>query len=59
MDKGRFESGHLAYPLEISNTPIVVNGTPLVVDLQLSGPSANLLEPGGLSSMRCVPTIAH
>ena len=59
MDKGRLESGHLAYPLEISNTPIVVNGTPLVVYLQLSGPSANLLEPGGLSGIRCVPTVAH
>ena len=59
MDKGRPESGHLAYPLEISNTPIVVNGTPLVVYLQLSGPSANLLEPGGLSGMRCVSTVAH
>lgn len=59
MDKGRPESGHLAYPLEISNTPITVNGTPLVVYLQLSGPSASLLEPGGLSGMRCVSRVAH
>ncbi|HEV2136460.1 MAG TPA: ImcF-related family protein [Terracidiphilus sp.] len=62
MDKGRTEAGNpgrLAYPLEISNTPIVVNGTPLVVYLQLSGQDANLLMPGGLGGMRCVPTIAH
>lgn len=63
MDKGRVESAgvpaHLAYPLEISNTPIVVNGVPLVVDLELSGPGASVLVPGGLSGLRCVSTIAH
>ena len=62
MDKGRADAGNpgrLAYPLEISNTPIVVNGTPLVVYLELSGQDANLLMPGGLSGMRCVATIAH
>ena len=62
MDKGRTDAsapGRLAYPLEISNTPIVVNGTPLVVYLELSGQDANLLMPGGLSGMRCVATIAH
>jgi len=62
MDKGRTDPsnpGRLAYPLEISNTPIVVNGTPLVVYLELSGPDANLLIPGGLSSLRCVSTVAH
>ena len=62
MDKGRTDAGNpgrLAYPLEISNTPIVVNGTPLVVYLELSGQDANLLMPGGLSGMRCVSTIAH
>ena len=62
MDKGRPEAGapgRLAYPLEISNTPIVVNGTPLVVYLELSGQDANLLMPGGLSGMRCVSTIAR
>lgn len=62
MDKGRTDAsdpGRLAYPLEISNTPIVVNGTPLVVYLELSGQDANLLMPGGLSNLRCVSTIAH
>jgi type VI secretion system protein ImpL len=62
MDKGRTDAsnpGRLAYPLEISNTPIVINGTPLVVYLELSGQDANLLMPGGLSGMHCVSTIAH
>lgn len=60
--KGRLEqvgaTERLAYPLEISNTPIVVEGVPLVVHLELSGPNASLLVPGGLS-MRCVSTVAH
>ena len=63
MGKGRLEHAgateRLTYPLEISNTPIVVNGVPLVVHLELSGPSANLLVPGGLGGMRCVSTVAH
>lgn len=63
MDKGRVEQSgvpaQLAYPLEIANTPIVVNGVPLVVNLELSGAGAGMLTPGGLSGLRCVPTIAH
>jgi type VI secretion system protein ImpL len=63
IDKGHIEQGgnpvRLAYPLEVSNTPIVVNGTPLVVHLELSGPNVALLLPGGLSGMRCVSTVAH
>lgn len=60
IDKGKIEAGgHLAYPLEFSNTPIVVNGTPLVVHLALSGPDAALLMPGGLNPGRCVATVAH
>ena len=63
LGKGRLEQSgateRLAYPLEISNTPIVVDGVPLIVHLELSGPNANLLVPGGLSGMRCVSTIAH
>jgi type VI secretion system protein ImpL len=60
IDKGRMEPGgaRLDYPLEVSNTPIVVDGVPLIVHLELSGPNANLLLPGGLG-MRCVPTVAH
>lgn len=59
IDKGRVEQGGLAYPLEFSNTPIVVNGTPLVVHLEFSGPNARLLMPGGLNPGRCVGTVAH
>ncbi len=63
LGKGRAEqagtSERLAYPLEIANTPIIVNGVPLIVHLELSGPNANLLVPGGLSGMRCVSTVAH
>ena len=51
--------GRLDYPLEVSNTPIVVAGTPLVVHLELSGPGAGLLMPGGLSSIRCVATVGR
>jgi type VI secretion system protein ImpL len=49
----------LDFPLEFANTPIVVAGTPLVVHLELSGPNAGLMIPGGLSSLRCVSTVAH
>jgi type VI secretion system protein ImpL len=49
----------LDYPLEISNTPVMSNGTPLVVHLELSGPNADLLLPGGFSGMRCVSTVVH
>lgn len=63
MDKGRLDQpgipARLAYPLEISSTPIVVNGVPLVVNLELSGPGAGVLIPGGLSGLRCVSTVAH
>ncbi|MGB0122907.1 MAG: type VI secretion system membrane subunit TssM [Silvibacterium sp.] len=63
IDKGKVEQagnpGRLAYPLEFSNTPIVVNGTPLVVHLELSGPNAGLLMPGGLNPGRCVATVAR
>lgn len=63
MDKGRVEQSgvpaRLSYPLEISNTPIVISGVPLVVNLELSGPDAGLLIPGGLGGLRCVSTVAH
>ena len=49
----------LDFPLEFANTPIMVAGTPLVVHLELSGPNASMLVPGGLSGMRCVSTVAH
>jgi type VI secretion system protein ImpL len=49
----------LDYPLEMSNTPIMVGGTPLIVHIELSGPNASLLVPGGLSGLHCVSTVAH
>jgi type VI secretion system protein ImpL len=62
VNKGRLEPGgagvRLAYPLEIAGTPIVVEGTPLVERMDLSGPNANLLMPGALSDMHCVSNVA-
>ena len=62
IDKGKVEqSGNpvrLAYPLEIANTPIVVDNTPLVVRIELSGPNAAVLMPGGLA-LRCVPEVGR
>jgi type VI secretion system protein ImpL len=58
VDKGKVEQPgnpvRLVYPLEIAGTPISVEGTPLVVRIELSGPNAGLLMPGGMA-MRCVP----
>jgi type VI secretion system protein ImpL len=63
LGKGKIVQGgateRLDYPLEIANTPIMVGGTPLVVHLELSGPNASLLVPGGMSGMHCVSTVAH
>jgi type VI secretion system protein ImpL len=63
LAKGKLVSGgatdKLDFPLETSNVPIVVNGTPLVVHIELSGPNASLMVPGGLSGMHCVSTVAH
>lgn len=63
IDKGHVEQAgnpvRLAYPLEVSNTPIVISGTPLIVHLEFSGANANYLTPGGLSGIRCVSTVAH
>lgn len=62
IDKGKVEQTgppvRLAYPLEIANTPIVVENTPLVVRIEFSGPNAGLLMPGGLS-MRCVSEVGR
>jgi type VI secretion system protein ImpL len=59
IDKGKVEQpGRLAYPLEIANTPIVVDNTPLVVRIELSGPNAALLMPGGMT-MRCVSEVGR
>ena len=63
IDRGHVEQAanpvRLAYPLEISGTPIVVNGTPLTERLELAGPAASILAPGSLAGLRCVPQVAH
>jgi type VI secretion system protein ImpL len=63
LAKGHIDQGgatqKLSFPLEVANTPIMFAGTPLVEHLELSGPNASMLVPGGLSGMRCVSTVAH
>jgi type VI secretion system protein ImpL len=63
MDRGRVEQtggpAHLAYPLEIANTPVVVNGVPLTERLEISGAGANLLIPGSLNGLRCVSQVVR
>jgi type VI secretion system protein ImpL len=49
----------LEFPLEISGTPIAFQGTPLVIRFDLSGPSAEVLTPGGLSGLHCVSQVAR
>jgi len=63
VDRGRVESAspvtQLSYPLEISNTPVVINGTPLTERIEISGPGAAILTPGALDGLRCPAQIAH
>ena len=63
VDRGKLEQGgnpaRLAYPLEISNTPIVIHGTPLTERVELSGPATSLLIPGALNGLHCTTQIAH
>ena len=63
VDRGRVEQAanpvRLAYPLEISGTPIVVDGIPLTERIELSGPAASLLRPGSLAGLHCVAQVAH
>ncbi len=62
-DRGKLEQSgdpaRLAYPLEISNTPIVIHGTPLTERIEFSGPGASLLVPGALNGLQCTTRIAH
>ena len=52
-------SNQLEFPLEVSNTPVrAPDGSPLVVRFELSGPGSELLLPGALGSLRCVPEVA-
>ena len=63
VDRGRVEQAanpvRLAYPLEISGTPIIVNGIPLTERIELSGPAASILSPGSLGGLHCVAQVAH
>jgi type VI secretion system protein ImpL len=63
VDRGKLEQAgnpaRLAYPLEIANTPIVVNGTPLTERIEISGAGASLLVPGSLNNLRCVAQVAR
>ncbi|MGC2635867.1 MAG: ImcF-related family protein [Acidobacteriaceae bacterium] len=61
LSKGRPGGGpgRLDFPVEVSDQPIVISGTPLIVHLELSGSNLNLLSPGGWSGMHCVANVAH
>jgi type VI secretion system protein ImpL len=63
IDRGKLEqSGNparLAYPLDIANTPIVVNGTPLTERVEISGAGASILVPGALNHLGCVSQVAR
>jgi type VI secretion system protein ImpL len=50
----------LSFPLELANTPVrAPDGTPIVVNYELSGPGASVLAPGALADLRCVGTVAR
>jgi type VI secretion system protein ImpL len=63
VDRGKLEAlgnaDRLDYPLEVANTPVVVNGTPLTERMEISGPGASILLPSSLNNLHCVPQIAH
>lgn len=66
LDKARSQHGstpgvyELTFPLEVSNTPVrAPDGSPIVVDYELSGPGASVLAPGALSDLHCVSTVAY
>jgi type VI secretion system protein ImpL len=55
LSKGQPENSlKLAYPVGLLNASTTVTSTTPMVHLELSGPGANLLMPGGLSNLRCV-----
>ena len=48
----------LEFPLEVSGHPLrLPDGTPEVVRFELTGPGADVLAPGGLSGLPCVPSV--
>ncbi|WP_213806538.1 ImcF-related family protein [Granulicella sp. dw_53] len=66
LDKGKVERSpapnvyDLSFALELANTPVrAPDGTPIVVDYELSGPGAAVLAPGAMNGLRCVDTVAR
>jgi type VI secretion system protein ImpL len=66
LDKGKIERNtspnvyDLSFALELANTPVrAPDGTPIVVDYELSGPGATVLAPGAMNGLRCVDTVAR
>jgi len=62
IGKGQVEPGsppRLAYPVGLTNTLTTVTSSTPIVRLEFSGPGANLLMPGGLSGLRCVPKVTQ
>lgn len=66
LDKGKIERSitpntyDLSFALELANTPVrAPDGTPIVVDYELSGPGASVLAPGSMSGLRCVDSVAR
>jgi type VI secretion system protein ImpL len=49
----------LDFPIEISGTPVIQEGVPLVVRFELSGSGAELVTPGAFNGLRCVSQVAH
>ena len=49
----------LSFPLELAHTPVkAADGTPVVVRYELSGPGADVIAPGALSTLHCVAEVA-
>jgi type VI secretion system protein ImpL len=66
LDKGKIEHNStpnvydLSFALELANTPVrAPDGTPIVVNYELSGPGTAVLAPGAMNGLRCVDTVAH
>ncbi len=63
IDRGRLEQSgppnRLAYPLDVANTQVVINGTPLTERLEFSGAGASLLVPNYLNGLHCPSQIGR
>lgn len=64
VSKGKVEQSSptqlkLAYPLEQAGIQLQENGVPIVAHVELTGPNVDLLAPGGIGGLRCVPAVVH